>query len=893
MRPCDCRACNSALRGTGRRVTTAARRRKPSFAEILTACYSTVILSATCADAFRKDRRRAEIDQQLDAARQALADLQNEATTEQFDPIPQETPRSDIEKEQMVPIWRALKNVYRERSYLKDMPISHPVDGWKLVRDAKAQVYDCPDQEELNKRQEIDYEALERAARIEEENPSIRVRQPQTEAHRHRELLSVEKLICQLLCRTKQLEISSRHSPWLRDAIERMLNASSTEYSLPAIDGPRNQRNTMLLIKHIRDIMVSDETSLRQKMGKICYNLLVSAYAPNILVYNALIIAFSRTRLNTLAEVLIWSFFHYRVIQPTPVTYIAILNHYNATSDLEEFLNIIARISGCDGKLGGKVARRHITECRRGGSLGKWRVNDGQRTRIGEWVFEHVPLTRSMVNEIMRSLVRFKLFRQAVYLYITCMACQVVFRAAVIRDLLDECVSALDWTAALELIRGLITHNRSWKAFMMTGDFGTDWYLINRIYTLLDICGLRSGPKQVSEQYLDALGISPASLGGLLADLDLHQQWLRRPCFPLSAEGEPSAVRSRSRLLQIYGLMREVAIVENTTRSLESTLLYPDSNFSLEFRLPMARHIAEQALQDSLQLMDDSGEILRRTVGFGPWLVPLSSDRRINAKDEHARKNRIKDEYLARALRAETPAELENLRKESVGSAEAETMVAEMNMALSLRTARLKPKGSALGTTGSAEDDTREFLATMRSLSGHKADGTPVPWLSWTDKTTEVTAHDEVREPSWEPPMAAPSARDRDMDMETDATAQRMLQDGITASLLTNRRLSMTAQATTRCKPIISLPKSQRSYKGVTAEATAQGMLTVALRRCKKSSKQEASWPAVAQPPSQGATAQPTALGSWTDLISTQKRSLGHMTMGSSVAQPQAGGITA
>ncbi|RCI11360.1 hypothetical protein L249_7134 [Ophiocordyceps polyrhachis-furcata BCC 54312] len=710
LRPCGCRACNSALRGGSRRVTTAARRRKPSLAEILTACYSTVILSATCADAFRKDRRRIEIDQKLDAARKALVDLQNSDATRKLDARPYDTPTPDMTRRQMIAVWGALKNIYNDRSFMEDAYISRPVGGWDLVKHLKIRLYNCPDRRELSNRRKTDYDGLERAAVAEQQDPTIRLREARDETHLFYEVAAVERLVCRFVCRAKRQEIASRSTPWLRDAIERMLNKGGVEYAFPEVDRARWRRNVEILTQHLRQCIASSGESLRQKIGKVCYNLLVSAYAPDIFVYNTLIVAFSRAYLNTFADIVIWSFFHERCMRPTALTYVLVLNHYSVRSDYGNFLKVIGRIAGCDGEVGGKIARRHIEECERGGKLGKWARDDGIRTQIGEWVFQHVPLTRNLMNEIVRGLVRFKLFQQAVYLYFACMACKFFFSPAMVRNLLDECVNALDRRAAVELIRGLINHSREWKAAMMTGDVETDWYLINRIYTLLEICGLRCGPEQVSEQYLDALGISPASLAGLLADLDLHQHWLRKPCFPLSVEGEPSVVRSQSRLLQIQSLRREVDVVRGTTRSLESTLLYPC--FPLEFRLLMVQFIGEQALEYSSRLMDETGELLNSIVGFGPWLVPLLWDRRMCARELFVKRQRLEQDYLARVMSTESEAELEDLMRERHNSREAEVLVAELRMSATIAQSRRQPEAPP-GIRATESDPTRDRILKL------------------------------------------------------------------------------------------------------------------------------------------------------------------------------------
>ncbi|PFH55815.1 hypothetical protein XA68_17569 [Ophiocordyceps unilateralis] len=681
-RPCSCRACNIALRGAGRRATTAVWRRKPSLAEILTACYSTVVTSAVLANALRKDRRRDELDEQLDSARHALSELRNAGNqeteeTQEHDVQSLDVNMPDISIDQMIPLWASLKRIWLSRPYMKELHVPATASASELVQGLKRRLYHCPAEKSTHITRQTDYETFHRFSLAEELDTSVIGREVKTDRHLNLESRAVEHVVCQLLHRASRIQTYIRpgQNPSFYEAKELVLR-SGMDYTYPIIDRDRWRQNKTILNKCLRDIIAMRNISLREKIGRVCYDLIVSAYAPDIHNYNTLIVAFDRAGLFTFSEVLINSFFYERLLQPTALTYVAILNHYKVVGNHGRFLMAIARIAGCDSQVGGKVARRHIEDCTTDGIPNAWAADTDLRTQNEEWVFEHVPLNRAIVAEMITGLIHFQMFHQAVYLFFACVELEIFLSTAVVKRLLDGCLAALDWRGALEVVYGLTTYNRSWKAFLLTGDVATDWYLINRIYTLLDLCGLRHGPRKVSEEYLDELGIPPERLAGLLTDLELHEQWLYRPCFPANAKGEPSVVGAQSRLMQLESIWKDYVCVRNTTKSIESKLLYPD--FSLEFRISMAHHIGGAALDDASQLVVEVEDMLSSIVGFGPWLFPLDWDRRMEARKRYLRRAGEAVGYKA-ATRLDVPS------SEAIGSP---SMGSEEELASRLRTLR-------------------------------------------------------------------------------------------------------------------------------------------------------------------------------------------------------------
>src|SRR5690349_21076475 len=98
-----CKTCSNAIDTLGRRATSV--RRKPTFTELFTACYSSVFATAAVVDAVRKDDRRKELDRQIEEVRKELADLQDYRSPTSSD-ADSKTP--ELSLRQMDILWRSL-----------------------------------------------------------------------------------------------------------------------------------------------------------------------------------------------------------------------------------------------------------------------------------------------------------------------------------------------------------------------------------------------------------------------------------------------------------------------------------------------------------------------------------------------------------------------------------------------------------------------------------------------------------------------------------------------------------------------------------------------------------------------------------------------------------------
>lgn len=615
---CGCRPCNVAA-AARRRTATAARRRKPTFAEIFTACYSSVFVTATFVDAIRKDHRRRDLDRLLEEARRDLSDLHD---SEPFVPPEGDARTSKLSIQQMDAIWRCLQKIYKTRPYMKEIHKPATVTASELFASLRSERYGCPSEATLRATCRPNYEELEKAVLADELDDSIITREALTQVHLLRESTSIKHLVDKFLARTLKVDKQPGTSPSFEEA-RIMAKSSNVAYTFRGIDAKWAKRNTALLNRQLRCIMNNPDLRVKEKIGRVCYNLLVSAHVADMHTYNTLIVAFDKEGLHGFADALVHSFFHERLLRPTPSTFVAILNHYKVTRNHGRFLRALACIAGTDRGTGAKVGRRHLDDVKSSPMLLEWAMDVRLRTLSGNWVWEHFPPTLALVEEAIYGLLHFKLFEQAASFFLTCVRWGVGLSTKVVRQVLDECVVALDWKGALQLIRGLIKCKQQWRLMLLTGDGATDWYLISRIYALLDLCGLRRPGGPVSEACLANLDISGSELRGLMEALEAQVSELDQMCLPgadalatNTAEDGQEGALAKNRLMQIESVWKDYVYVRKTTSSIESKLLKPD--FSIEFRTAMAMHIGNTAVQRTIELRQEAEQLVATTTCRSP-----------------------------------------------------------------------------------------------------------------------------------------------------------------------------------------------------------------------------------------------------------------------------------
>ncbi|GKU01797.1 hypothetical protein FLAG1_03904 [Fusarium langsethiae] len=597
---CGCRACETVVSTLGRRVTTATRPRKVAIADIFTACYSSMFATAAIVDAVRKEDRRQEIDRQLEETRRELAQLQLRNLEASQTTAGNSSAHNDISLSQMHHLWESIKEMYTNRPYMKEMykPATIRID--EFLNRVHTEQYECPDKATMDTYRRTDYEHLEQVIIREEIDDSIPHRRPMNSKQLHNAGRTLNHLIQQLLKRVGAHDKSNSPSPSFDEAVKLADQYPSYKFLVES-NSEMVKKNRVTLNLGLREV-VGSSLSLKEKVGRVCYNLLVSAYPADMHTYNTLIVAFDKHGYNFLAESVVNSFYYYRRLKPTPSTFVAILNHYKTSGNHGRFLRSLACIAGLDGETGAKMRRRlaeGFDPSRSGRKIQTW-------TQTGDYFWQHAPLDKPVVEAVIQGLLCMNLFDQAAMFFVSCMKTKVVLSTQIIKQLFDECIVALDWRSAVRLIQGFADCANTWPSMLLGRDQDTA-YLINRLRVLLDLAGLQSSDGEVSASALNNLSICNHGFRKFLSDLATADSTSRIEIQDSTAELLSSSER---RLLQIEALWKEQDFVAKTTCSIESKLLYPE--FSQYFRESMASHIGNAAANNVVELNREIMEAFAR-----------------------------------------------------------------------------------------------------------------------------------------------------------------------------------------------------------------------------------------------------------------------------------------
>ncbi|KAF4123671.1 hypothetical protein GMORB2_6372 [Geosmithia morbida] len=625
---CGCRACKTVAQGASRRVTTApASRRKVTFADVFTACYSSMFASAAVIDAIRKEDRRGELDRQLDEVRRELADLrgQGQAQAQHAEETPVESSVANLTDSQMAELWRSLAAIYHGRPHFKEIHKPALLRESRLRERLQEELYRCGGPLSGSGSSENDastIERLERALELEEDGDdyrAIRRRDPKERIHLRRSGDGISRLVEGLMTKAASRPRGAQPSPSFDEAA-RLLEEGYPRYTFRSIDPDTAHSNTQMLNRANKSAIHDGSLGLREMIGRVCYNLLISAYPPDMQSLNTLIVAFDRHRdYRPYSESVIATFFWRSRLMPTPATYPAILHHHRVTGNHGMFLRTLACVAGQDSKTGAKVGRRSVGDIVQDpGLLQRWATDPNRRSLAGDYVWEHAPINGLMVEEVLRGLVRFHMYDHAMALLGCCVSSGVRLGSGLVSHVLDGCLAALDWRGAVTLIRELCRRADAWSSLLDSRDSRSAAYLVGRVYCLLDMVGLGASARSVSDHRLASLGISCAQLAALTGQVHKTAEALPASLAvspPALARAGLEGADSESRLLQIESLDKELTRVRKTTKSIESRMIKPD--LALRYRVSIATHASTAALEASERLQAEFDDVLLHLDGSG------------------------------------------------------------------------------------------------------------------------------------------------------------------------------------------------------------------------------------------------------------------------------------
>lgn len=336
---CRCRVCLHTPNALSRRATTAASRRKVTAADLFTACYTTILGTAVVIDSKRKDVRRAELDAKLERARASLSTL-----------AVQEAPIA-YEADETQTSWDhgggTLPNTLStDREVAKDASV--------LLQELTdvASTFAPRSQSSLPLHQ-INWEQVEAAISIEEQDTEILMRHPGKEKQLLKSTRTIESLVQDLLWRAR-CSTPNAESVDDQSAGDELLNEAESllgefpSYHNPQVE-PRVASEARRLLSESFRTILNKTTDVKAAVGKICYNLLYSSWHPNIHNFNTLIAGFNRIDRPDLAEAVIDHYLASTDWPATQQTIVCLLSHAAASNDVALFREMNDRMRGCVG----------------------------------------------------------------------------------------------------------------------------------------------------------------------------------------------------------------------------------------------------------------------------------------------------------------------------------------------------------------------------------------------------------------------------------------------------------------------------------------------------------------------------------------------------------------
>ncbi|EFQ35203.1 pentatricopeptide repeat domain-containing protein [Colletotrichum graminicola] len=515
VRHCGCKACFNAAGGMMRQSATRATQRKPTFTEMFTACYTSIMGTAAVLDAKRKDERRKDLERQLEEARAEFAKVMENSSADTLETAPAGNIANRYKgalrdhKKQPSEISEFFDSLGRTQTWSRAPPRSPEVEMiW-------AEYGLEPTRRSMRALARTDYVLLDRLL-VEDEAPrNFQHRAPKTLRQMKAAEDNMQQLVSSLLRgktvtgsgdpkkirrgldKVKHDDCDTQH---LQQEVAELRQRSYPHYERE-VDSGALKKCSADLNRSLRDIFeVAQPSNLRSTIMKVCHNLLVSSQPPTIHTYNTLIKGFDAAGLHPLASSVVKSLFQSK-LEPTQGTLVCLLNHFKETNESGNFNNIIERMTGKDCR-GMKIRRKPIDDVNVDPKLRRWALSkDVVVTK--QYVIERAWFDTQVFAAIVEGMLSFRYLRNAVATVAFGLKMGFTFSLRTMSQLLDQCVRALDPKAALGVLGALATKPKLVEAVFSRECDQT--YLAQRIQNLLDICGIT--------------GSSPAAVAPFLRDV--------------------------------------------------------------------------------------------------------------------------------------------------------------------------------------------------------------------------------------------------------------------------------------------------------------------------------------------------------------------------------------
>ncbi|RYP68962.1 hypothetical protein DL771_006384 [Monosporascus sp. 5C6A] len=520
---CHCRLCSYAANTLVRRSTTAAPRRRVSPADVFTACYTTILGTATIIDAHRKDAKRKELDDKLEKAKAALSTVAIQEGT------PSQRPEENGRATDSVSNRRNKRPVPRRRNEKCTSSLLQELASLcDITRSPSGRSSWMQDQ--------LHWVKVEATIAAEENDPECLLREPKSAKQLEMTTDTVLRLVDGLLGQNRahysgsgrdgdgaSRQLTQVEEDVLRDLEEVRTGNYYPSYEHPTSNPERARSTRSLLSDSLRRIF-NQASSSTEAVGRICYNLLTSSYPPTIHTYNALIAGFNRILRPDLAQVVIDSYIHQTAWPATQQTMICLLNHYRGKGDMGGLRDVIARMRG--------VRDTGLHFC----IIPKDKVYSEDWLT---WASAHCASRKNAFverahrgSEVFDSIIRGWLHHgnvsAASMIFIACVRNGSWIPIQTLHHLFTACLAAVDHSTARQMVKGIIKHLQRFIILidrtLRQSTAAMSLKIVDSLSKLIHICGLplHSASDVVGDAYARSIERLQYLVSTTKIELELH-----------------------------------------------------------------------------------------------------------------------------------------------------------------------------------------------------------------------------------------------------------------------------------------------------------------------------------------------------------------------------------
>ncbi|KAI0537713.1 hypothetical protein GGR58DRAFT_470488 [Xylaria digitata] len=527
---CRCRICQHSTNALTRRSTSAASRRRVTVADVFTACYTTILGTATIVDARRKNQRRQELDGELDRVRTSLKKF--DVWRHQDSPggengVPDEGGSDDRKIPTYIPSRRGAESV---RPLLEELKSICNITFRPLVHQSWMEG-------------KIEWANIETAIAYEERSPHIELREPLSDHALADSTATILDLVDELLRRTRRnpsrrVQDEAQGPEHAEGGIMLEVEALRRGYGFPCYQFPtadsgysRGIRTRLNL--SIRRIFNQAATT-RETVGRICHNLLIVGVPPTIHTYNTLIAGFNRIQRPDLAQAVIDSYLDLTTWPATDQTVICMLNHYRGPGGKEGLREVVQRMRGAreDGlhlaTLGGHRYGRLVRE------------QKVPKTKRNDITFDY--------------LVRGWLYHEEVGIacmtFVACLRNGASLPVHTLQELFHGCLATASSPNARKLLIGIDRHFDNFKLYlswiMEENSTAVIRTLLQSLHQIINLCWLPFGEifGETYQKYEAAAASLQAIINHVTAQLEIQEAESQPPCLPSDAVNTPESPSS-------------------------------------------------------------------------------------------------------------------------------------------------------------------------------------------------------------------------------------------------------------------------------------------------------------------------------------------------------------